>query len=450
METIFARTRAGEAISGLETTQQRKDGSSFHSAVWTAPFKDASGSVSGILVTLADVSDRQLLEERLRVSQKMEAVGRLAGGIAHDFNNLLTVINGYSMMLVETLKGDPYPRSQAEEVLNAGNRAASLVAQLLTFSRHQVVAPKPVDLNQLVRELWRMLRRLIGEHIRVNTILNENVGWTVVDRNQMETTLINLATNAQDAMPGGGTLTIETARIEAVPGERSPEPDLPPGSYVRLIVRDTGHGMDAQTQQHLFEPFFTTKEVGKGTGLGLSSVYAGVQKAHGRIFVASELGKGTTFSIYLPRCEQPVSVGSPSTPTAGKTRLTGAVLLVEDESAVRRVLREALSHAGYRVLEAGNGREALELWGGDPGQFDLVVTDVVMPEMNGVSLTEELKKRRPGLKVIFMSGHTEDIVARQNNEEQSFEFLQKPFPPDELARRVRDILGDSKSVRHRQ
>ena len=303
IQGIVDRTLSGESVSGMEVTQWRKDGSPFEAAIWTAPLRDPGEGISGVLVTVADVSDRKRLAEQLRLSQKMEAVGRLAGGIAHDFNNLLIVINGYSSMLVDSLSGDRHAAGQAEEILSAGNRAAELVCQLLTFSRRQVIKPKLIEINHLVQDVERMLRRIIGEHIEFRTSLDPEAGWIDADVNQMEAVLLNLATNARDAMPNGGVLSIETARVEVV-ADRQPWKQGPPaGSYVRLVVRDTGHGMDAETHQHLFEPFFTTKQTGKGTGLGLSSVYGGVEQNRGLIFVASELGKGTTFSIYLPRIE---------------------------------------------------------------------------------------------------------------------------------------------------
>ena len=449
LEAILAGGLNGQPISGLELTERRKDGSRFEAGIWTAPLRAPGEQIAGVLVTVADVSDHKRLEEQLRLSQKMEAVGRLAGGIAHDFNNLLTVINGYGTMLVESIKYDPYARSQAEEILNAGNRAAGLVSRLLTFSRHQVVKPKPVEINRLVLDVERMLRRLIGEHIQLNTALAGDAGWTLADPNQMEAVLINLATNARDAMPDGGTLSIATARVNVLPGQPCPALDLPAGDYIRLLVADTGLGMDTRTQQHLFEPFFTTKEKGKGTGLGLSSVYASVAQCHGHILVASELGQGTAFSIYLPACEQPGGPETPAVPSRAISRGNETILLVEDETMVRRMLREALSRAGYRVWEAGHGAEALDHWGSEVNEIALVVTDIVMPVMNGLKLADELKKRRPDLKLIFMSGHAEDMITRQNNGlELPEEFLAKPFLPDVLVSKVREVL-DQRAAKSR-
>jgi two-component system cell cycle sensor histidine kinase/response regulator CckA len=437
VQGIIGRTLRGELISNLEMKQWRKDGTPFDATVWTATLRDAEG-VSGVLVTVADVSDRKRLEEQLRLSQKMEAVGRLAGGVAHDFNNLLTVINGYSSLLIDTVSGHQYAVSQAEEILGAGTRAAELVSQLLTFSRRQMIKPKALEVNQFVRDVQRMLQRIIGEHIELRTRLNPDAGWIHADLNQMEGVLLNLSTNARDAMPEGGILTIETGRVDVVPGQPAPQ-DLPSGSYVRLLVRDTGMGMDSETRQHLFEPFYTTKEQGKGTGLGLASVHGGVEQNRGRIFVNSELGKGSEFSIYLPRIEPPEPLET--TPATARNMAQGSetILLVEDENTVRRMLREALSKAGYRVWEAGNGAEAIERWADQIDQIDLVVTDLVMPVMNGLRLTEELRKLRPSVKVVCMSGHSEDMINRQSGD-APLDLLQKPFLPDVLVRKVREVL----------
>ena len=444
VKAIVERTTAGESLSGMEVKHWRRDESSLEAAIWTAPLRSPSGSISGVVVTVADLSDRKRLEEQLRRSQKMEAVGRLAGGVAHDFNNLLTVINGYSAMLAESTKQDAQARAQAHEILAAGTRAAALVSQLLAFSRHQVTRPHPLDINRLVQDVERMLLRLLGEHVVLDTMLDEDAGWILADSSQIETVLINLATNARDAMPEGGTLSIETARVDVVPGRQSVEPDLPAGCYACLVVTDTGRGMDAETQQHLFEPFFTTKEMGKGTGLGLSSVYAAVQKFGGRIFVKSELGAGARFSIYLPRCDRPTAEDPQRAASLKLSRGNETILLVEDEIAVRRMARDVLSSAGYRVCEAGNGAEALEHWRAELDRFDLLVTDVVMPRMNGVKLAEELQKRRPDLKVLFMSGHAEDMLAAHNcSAELSLNFLPKPFHPYMLAYKVRAVLDEA-------
>ena len=447
---IVERTLQGESISGLEMRQSRKDGTPFDAAIWTATLFDGQRP-AGVVVTVADVSVRKGLEQQLRHSQKMEAVGRLAGGIAHDFNNLLTVINGYSSMLVDTVSDNPYAVSQAEEILGAGTRAAELVSQLLNFSRRQMIKPRAVEVNQLVRDVERMLKRVIGEHIELKTKLQPDSGWAHVDLNQMEAVLLNLSTNARDAMADGGVLTIETSRVEVGADSLSGQTALAPGSYVCLAVRDTGHGMDSETKQFLFEPFYTTKEQGKGTGLGLASVYGSVEQNGGRIFVRSDVGKGTELSIYFPRIDPPPTTPSVSESAAVQSLTgTGTILLVEDENTVRRMLREALSRNGYRVWEAGNGSEAMEKWGQQIDRIDLVVTDVIMPVMNGLKLMAELRKLRPDIKVICMSGQSLELIRQQNVPDGPIDLLLKPFQPDELVRRVRQFLeqsgADSKSL----
>jgi signal transduction histidine kinase/CheY-like chemotaxis protein len=451
MQDIVSTTLSGEMVSGVEMKQWRRDGTPFEAAIWTAPLRETSNEVSGILITIADVSDRTRLEEQLRLSQKMEAVGRLAGGIAHDFNNLLTVINGYSSMLIENLKGNPYAVSQAGDILNAGTRAGELVSQLLAFSRRQMIKPKLIEMNQLIHNVERMLRRIIGEHIELRTDFRPDAGWIHADPNQMEAVLLNLATNAQDAMARGGILEITTAAIDVQPGHDETRLKLPAGAYVRLTVRDTGHGMDEETQQHIFEPFFTTKQPGKGTGLGLSSVYGAVEQGGGRIFVSSCVGEGTTFSIYLPRLE--IINGASEAPVkAIESCSPGSetILLVEDESSVRRMLREALRNAGYKVWEAENGADALGQWGARIDEVDLVVTDIVMPVMNGLRLVEELRYRRPDLKVVFMSGHSMDMIHNQGGQHPAPDLLLKPFMPQVLVQKARELLDQPKSPAQRQ
>jgi PAS domain S-box-containing protein len=438
--SILDRTISGESITGLQFTQRRKNGSTFEAAIWSAPLRDPSDESAGIVIAVADVSDRKRLEEQLRLSQKMEAVGRLAGGIAHDFNNLLTIINGYSSILVHSLESDAYAKTQAEEISQAGNRAAELVSQLLTFSRRQVNQPKPIEVNALVHDVSRMLQRLLVENIEFKTNLDDRAGWIRADRNQMEGVLMNLATNARDAMPSGGVLSIATSRVEVEADSTHHTADLPPGSYVCLTVTDTGHGMDAETLQHLFEPFFTTKEKGKGTGLGLSSVYGGVQHNGGRISVSSEVGKGTVFSIYIPAYANDPVPELRQTPASHAGAGCETILLVEDEASVRRMLREALSRSGYRVWEAGNGAEALENWGARVREVHLLITDVVMPVMNGKRLAEELRELRRDLPVIFMSGHAEEVLTNQGMLDPSVDLLPKPFLPEALITKARQVL----------
>ena len=445
---LIYRALSGELLCDVEVAQRRKDGSRFDAAVWTAPTRDSGQQVVGIVAAVADVSERKLLEERVRFSAKMESVGRLAGGIAHDFNNLLTVINGYGTMLLDSLKGqqDEYASSQAREILNAGTRAADLVAKLLAFSRRQVTERRMLEINEIVRNIERMLQRLIGEHIDLKMALEPEAGWVMADPSQMEAALINLATNARDAMVRGGVLAIETKRAEVGPETRLAQPALPVGSYVAIVVRDTGEGMDAETQRHIFEPFFTTKETGRGTGLGLSSVYGAVEQNGGFVFVSSTVGEGTTFSLYLPRFEPVVAQETGAAPSTCLSAGTETVLLVEDEAPVRRMLREALSNAGYRVWESGDGADALRHWGPQVEKIDLVVTDVVMPVMSGLKLAEELRKQRTDIKVVFMSGHADEILAAQGDIHSAVNLLQKPFLPLDLVRKVRQTLDKAANL----
>ena len=383
------RTAAGELITGLERRRLKKDGTSIDVAVWTAPLRNGQATVCGIIAAITDISEKKGLEEQLRHSQKLEAVGRLAGGVAHDFNNLLTIINGYAHMMLKSLPVSDRLHNHAEEILKAGNQAAALTAQLLAFSRRQIIQPKSVDLNHVITDIEKMLRRVIGEDIVFRTNLSPALQRVKADPNQMGQVLINLAANARDAMPRGGMLTLTTENVTLTEQEGAELGDLPAGSYVRLTVSDTGEGMSAETRSHLFEPFFTTKEVGKGTGLGLSSVYGSVRQNGGGITVTSEPGKGTTFSIFLSQLQH-----TPAEETVPARNGTGGgsetILLVEDEAPLRNVLREALANAGYRILEACDGADALWKWEKEARTIDLLITDVVMPLVNGRELARRL------------------------------------------------------------
>jgi PAS domain S-box-containing protein len=402
---------------------------------------DDSG-VSGVVINSRDISERRQLEEQLRQSQKMEAVGRLAGGVAHDFNNLLTAISGYSELMLRRLRqGDPL-RHNAEEINKAGSRAASLTSQLLAFSRKQVLQPKVLDLNTVVADMDKMLRRLIGEHIELVTILEPRLWSIKADPGQLQQVILNLAVNARDAMPEVGRLTIETSNIELDDENARWHVGVKPGCYVMLAVNDTGCGMDAQTRERVFEPFFTTKEVGKGTGLGLSTVYGIVKQSGGSIWVYSEPEKGTTFKIYLPCIEKR---------TADAILQAGAceemphgmetVLLVEDEPLVRRLAARVLRDQGYTVLEASNGEDALRLAHEHAAdEIHLLLTDVVMPRMSGREVAEHLVKVRPRMIVLYTSGYTEDAIVHHGVMDDGVAFLQKPFKPDDLARKVRQVL----------
>ncbi|MBI3806544.1 MAG: response regulator [Nitrospirae bacterium] len=404
-------------------------------------------SVQRALRELDNQAERKRAEEALRQSekqfrqsQKMEAVGRLAGGIAHDFNNLLTVIMGYSQVLLTEL-GPQHPlRGKIEETLKAGERAATLIRQLLTFSSKQSLDPKILSLNTAVMSLETMLRRLIGDDIRLVSKLDPMNGRLRADQAQLEQILVNLVVNARDAMPKGGTLTIETAQVELT---RSPVyylTPLLPGPYVRLAVSDTGCGMDRKTQSHIFEPFFTTKEEGKGSGLGLSTIFGIVTQCGGAIDVTSRVGHGTRFDLYFPRVESEVIPTAPAQPLGQPQGGTEAILLVEDEHSVRVLVRDELRKLGYRVIEAKNGIEACLMATQRAGSFQLLLTDVVMPGMAGRELAQHLSVINPDLRTLFISGYMDDVGIMAGLEEGTSSFLQKPFTPEVLARAVRDLL----------
>ena len=433
------RPEEGAVRTGVR--HRAKDGKVFEVDLVARPLDFAGRRAR--LVLAHDVTAQRHLEEQLRQSQKMEAVGQLAGGIAHDFNNLLTAILGSTQLLLQNMpSGDPR-REDAEEVRHAGLRAAELTRQLLAFSRRQVLAPKVLELNAVVGNMDRLLRRLLGEDIELVTSLDPGAGAVNADPGQLEQVLLNLAVNARDAMPGGGRLSIETARLHLHEEHVERRHRLPPGDYACLVVTDTGVGMDDATQAHLFEPFFTTKEVGKGTGLGLATVYGIVKQSGGYIWVYSEPGRGTTVKVYLPRV--PAATEAPVAPPPPKAVRGGheTVLLVEDAAPVRTLARRSLEACGYRVLDAADGPSALELSARHPSGIDLLVTDVVMPGMSGRELAERLAPERPEMKVLYTSGYTDDAMVRQGVLNAGVAFLQKPFVPDMLARKVREVLDGS-------
>jgi PAS domain S-box-containing protein len=393
---------------------------------------------------LRDVTERKRLEEQFRQSQKMEAVGRLAGGVAHDFNNLLTVISSYTTFLIESLPLNDPRREDATEIKLAANRAAQLTGQLLALSRKQMLQPRPMLLNDVVQETEKMLRRLIGEDIVLETALAADLSEVNADRGQIEQVLMNLAVNARDAMPDGGRLTLQTADVDLSDDYVAGHLGVAPGPYVMLAVSDSGCGMDASVRERMFEPFFTTKEAGKGTGLGLSTVYGIVKQSGGDVWVYSEPGEGTTFKIYLPR----LAAGAAPARVSFDVRAAPAnghetVLLVEDDERLRTLAARVLGERGYTVLPASNGADALAVAEGHPGVIDLVVSDVVMPGMTGRILAERLTTLRPSVKALFMSGYTDDDVMRRGILDRSTAFLQKPFTPDQLAQKVREVLEAS-------
>ena len=378
-------------------------------------------------------------EEQLRHAQKMEAVGRLAGGVAHDFNNLLSVILSYSSILIGGMSPADPVRADIEEIKKAGERAAQLTRQLLAFSRQQILEPRILDLNEVITGMDEMIRRLVGEDVAVRTVPGKDLGKVKADPGHLEQVLMNLVVNARDAMPGGGNLTIETQNVELDAGYAQQHLGVTPGPHVMLAVSDTGTGMDKSTQQRIFEPFFTTKEKGKGTGLGLSTVFGIVQQSGGYIWVYSELGKGTTFKIYLPRTDEAgLEVEAPVQVTT--VRGTETVLLVEDEEQLRIVARAVLLRNGYDILEARNGNEALVLCEKHEGPIHLLLTDVVMPQMSGPELAKRLRSIRPEMKVLYMSGYTEDAIVHHRVLSPGIALMQKPITPDSLLRRVREVL----------
>jgi PAS domain S-box-containing protein len=416
----------------------------------TTTVKNLEGRPVGIRgvmmdITAAKEADRVKahLEDELRQAQKIESIGRLAGGIAHDFNNLLTAINGYADLMLEELPHDHDWRTFVAEIRRAGERAAELTGQLLAFSRRQLVQPRVLDLNLLIADSTKMLKRLLGEDIELVTAFEPALGHITADAGQVHQIVLNLALNARDAMPRGGRLIVETSNVDLDEHFAQLHVAVPPGEYVMLAVSDSGIGMDQETLSHIFEPFFTTKELTKGTGLGLSTVYGIVKQSGGSVFVYSEVGRGTTFKIYLPRVDQPVS-GAVDQPTAVETlRGSETVLVVEDESAVRRLIDEALRKYGYRVLEAAHGEEAVRIAQDRTTRIRLVITDVVMPGMSGRELASRLSEHQPDLRVLYMSGYTDDAVVRHGLVDASMFFLQKPFTPGSLVRKVRETLDQS-------
>ncbi len=407
--------------------------------IYKFPIVDENDEVQFIGGMGIDITERRQLEDQLRQSQKMEAVGRLAGGVAHDFNNLLTVISGYGDMIMRGLAPEDPLHGCVEEVLKAASRATSLTNQLLAFSRRQVIQPKILDLNILVANMDRMLRRVIGEHIELETVLTPGLGSVKADAGQLEQVIMNLAVNARDAMPEGGKLYIRTGNVD-VPHSSRLHADVRPGSYVRLTVADTGKGMDAEIMVHLFEPFYTSKATGKGTGLGLSTVYGIVKQSGGEIVVESQPGSGATFHIYLPRI-----IGVMDTKQAARAQGlarpgTETILLVEDEPGVRQLVRDMLHRLGYTILEAGSGAEALRIFEQHRGGIDLLLTDVIMPQMSGRDLAERLRTAQSSLKVLYMSGYTDDMLAHHGVLEPNVYLLPKPFAPDELGAKLREVL----------
>ena len=427
-------------LDGLEVKWKRKDGSVITVRISGRAVSSADEPADVLEAIAEDVTDRRALEDQFRQAQKMEAVGRLAGGVAHDFNNLLMVISGYAEVILSQVDPASALHEKGQAIQLAADRATTLTRQLLAFSRKQLLELKVVDVNAIVQDMERLLSPLIGENIELVTMLAPQAAHTRADAGQLEQVLMNLVVNAKDAMPGGGKLTIRTEQVAMNENHRRGQHFIRPGHYVTLSVSDSGMGMDRETQSRIFEPFFTTKEKGKGTGLGLSTVYGIVKQSGGYVIVQSELGRGSTFHIYLPLVEgvsERQSVTVPD-PTHGGTE---TILLVEDEESVRQLVRDTLTAKGYRVLEGENGESGLAVAGRHSDKIELVITDVVMPGMGGREMVKQLAETRPGTKVLYLSGYTEDAIVSDGSIEKGTAFLQKPFTLQSLSRKVREVLG---------
>ncbi|MFH1739058.1 MAG: PAS domain S-box protein [bacterium] len=440
--TILEEMSRTQRVESREIEWVRKDGKVIIVRLSGRMVSYEQGGLEEFEAIVENVTERRLLEQQLYQSQKMESIGRLAGGVAHDFNNLLNVILGYSNLMLEHLSPDDPLSKRAQAIQNAGERAAALTRQLLAFSRKQVLEPKVVSLNAVVNEAKELLQRLIGEDIELNLALAPALGQVKVDPGQMTQVIMNLAVNARDAMPNGGKLSFETANVMLKDDYVARRPLVSPGPYIMLAVSDTGVGIDQKTQERIFEPFFTTKEKGKGTGLGLSTVYGIVKQSGGFIWVYSEPGQGTTFKIYLPWVEESLSEArgeeSPGTFVAGSE----TILLVEDDEALRELAREFLESAGYDVLEARSGSDAVELARKHEGLIHLLLTDVVLPGASGPELSKNLAITRPGMKVLYVSGYTDNEIVHRGVPDSQVAFLQKPYGKEELLSKIRKILLD--------
>ena len=430
--------RSGTRSVPREVCFRRRDGTPLW-VVLHANLEKAPQGPELLEGTLVDLTEQRALESQLRQAQKMEAIGRLAGGVAHDFNNLLTIILGYSAMQMEGTEPSDPVHHQAEQIKGAGERAAALTRQLLAFSRQQVLQPRPLSLNDTIRSLDKMLRRLIGEDIEVLAMLAPDLGTVEADPGQMDQILMNLAVNSRDAMPNGGKLTIKTENVELDESYIKTHSYIKPGRYVQLSVSDNGMGIAPETQARIFEPFFTTKELGRGTGLGLSTVYGIVKQSGGSIEVDSELNHGTTFRIYLPYVNNPVEQMKPPDSKLARVRGSERILLVEDDPLVRRLAVSILNAQGYTV-QAVEKLSEIETTLQEAAEFDLLLTDVVMPKMSGSELARRVVRRWPEIKVLFMSGYTTDAIVHHGVLDKNVLFLQKPFTPEGLARKVRDVL----------
>jgi PAS domain S-box-containing protein len=434
------RYRAGEVLEGVERKRLRKDGTLVDVQIWTAPLRDSAGRIHGAIAIDSDVTEKKVLEQQFRQSQKLEAVGRLAGGVAHDFNNLLTVIMGYVEMLIAEAGDLATLVDYAHEIQYAADRASALTAQLLAFGRRQISQPKILDLNEVATHSMKLLRRIIGEDIQVDVHLEPELGKVKADPIHVDQVIMNLVVNARDAMPDGGRLTIETTNAVLDEHYAGRHIGVNPGAYAMLAVSDTGVGMNAETRNRLFEPFFTTKEAGKGTGLGLAIVYGIVKQAGGEINVYSEPGRGTTFKVYLPLVETLAELTEADARLAGM-RGSETVLLCEDEEHIRKLVETMLTRQGYRVLVADSSDHAVEIARERAREIDLLLTDIVMPRTSGIDLARAVRRIRPEIKVLLMSGYTDNRVSSSWLLEAGTPFVQKPFTAATLSHKVREALG---------
>ena len=420
-----------------------KNGQIINTTLHALPEKDDSGKVTGARSAFIDITKSKHLEKQLIQSQKMEAIGTLAGGVAHDFNNILTTIIGYADLMLITVDTDKPLSEEINEIKIAGERAAALTRQLLAFSRKQIIQPMILDLNKLLTGIEKMFVRLIGEDVEIKIIL-ESALWKVeIDPGQMEQVIMNLVVNARDAMPNGGKLIIETANMD-LDGNYFAEHGIVekrPGSYVMLTISDTGSGMDKEVQKHIFDPFYTTKEKGKGTGLGLSTIFGIVKQNKGFIWIYSEPGQGSTFKIYLPKVKGDVKVEEEEQISVENVGGSEIVLIVEDDKSLRKLARTVLKQKGYKVLVAENGEDALRVSKEHKGPIDLMIADVVMPKMSGKETAERLQPLYPQMKIIYMSGYTDDSIIHRGVLAPGLNFIEKPFTPEMLARKVREVLN---------
>ncbi len=440
---MWTKLLAGQIWRG-EIINRKKDGQLYTEEMTITPVRDAHGEIAHFIAIKQDVTEQKALERQLYHAQKMEAVGQLAGGVAHDFNNLMGVILGYSEILEEQFALSDPKRKKVEQVRKAAARAALLTRQLLAFSRQQILQPVVMDLNAIVVDVDKMLSRLISEDIKLVTVLQPHLGKVKADPSQIEQIIMNLAVNARDAMPKGGTLTIATCNMDLDENYARQHAVGKPGPYVKLTVSDTGVGIDKEIQAHIFEPFFTTKGVGKGTGLGLSTVYGIVRQSGGYIWVYSEPGRGTSFKVYLPRVEEALEPPKEEKP-ALVPRGTETILLVEDAASLLELTSEFLESCGYKVLAAGSPAEGLRIVEKHNGPIPLLITDIVMPEMSGHALAENLTALRPSMRVLYISGYSHDIIDRYGAMNSGQDFLQKPFTKKDLAVKVRELLDASTS-----